>query len=371
MRVLVAVADYPTPKGKRSLYFVHTRNIHYQQEGIDVTVLNFSADERYIVDGIQVITLADYISKVDINQYELLICHAANLRNHYRFLKKYQNNFQGVIFIYHGHEILHINKYYPKAFRFHKEKFKVAFFQDIYDSIKIHIWKKYIKKNIDSIRLIFVSDWLYDLFIKEFKIKKEFIENNISIISNSIGNFFEDNQHKVENAKYDFITIRNRFDESTYCIDIVSKLAKENPEYRFCIIGKGDYFNYNDKPDNIFLVEGELKHEEMREFLNASRIALMPTRHDSQGLMSCELASYGMPLITSNIEVCRKVFKTCPNVAFISNDEPDLSKALEMLKINEDIEEWRQYYKENTIKKEIQYIKMYFGSKRAKYNNLY
>lgn len=46
----------------------------------------------------------------------------------------------------------------------------------------------------------------------------------------------------------------------------------------------------------------------------------MLTRRDTQGVMSCELVTYGIPLIMSDLPVCREIFGKIPSVAFI-NDE--------------------------------------------------
>ncbi len=359
MKVLVAVAAYPTPDGMRPLYFVHSRNVYYQKENIQVTVINFSADNGYEIDGIRVLGKNDYVSDVNRNSYDLLICHAANLRNHYCFLKKYKNDFKRILFIYHGHEILHIKKYYPEPYVYLKRKKKIRFIQNIYDSFKINIWKRYIKKNVNNIELVFVSDWLYKLFLKEFRIDANLLKGHATVISNSIGVFFEKNNYEPQNVIYDFITIRNRMDESTYGIDILVAVAEQNPQYQFCLIGKGCFFNYYKKPANVDWINMELTHEEMRQYLNKSRIALMFTRHDSQGLMACELASFGMPLITSDIGVCNEVFRTCPNVAFLTNEKPDLSSAVRKLQPYNRVPEWKAYYAENTIMKEITLIKRY------------
>ena len=116
MKLLVAVVDYPDNNGKVSLMYVHTRNVYYAKKGIDVTVLNFSTKKDYVFDGISVISLNTYESTV--NSYDILLCHAANLRNHYRFLKKYEKKFKKIVFFYHGHEVLKINKVYSKPYYF-------------------------------------------------------------------------------------------------------------------------------------------------------------------------------------------------------------------------------------------------------------
>ena len=45
----------------------------------------------------------------------------------------------------------------------------------------------------------------------------------------------------------------------------------------------------------------------------------MHTRTDAQGVMMCEMATFGMPLITSDISVCHEVFDGFNGVGFISN----------------------------------------------------
>lgn len=88
--LLVASAFYPDDKGNKRLYYIHVRNKYYQSHGLHVTVLNFSANHNYVIDGIKVITLKEY--KKAKKKYEILICHAANIRDHFifwLFVKKY------------------------------------------------------------------------------------------------------------------------------------------------------------------------------------------------------------------------------------------------------------------------------------------
>lgn len=56
-KILVAVVDYPNKTGNIAMAFVHTRNLYYSKRKIHVTVLNFSAQYDYTIDGIDVITL--------------------------------------------------------------------------------------------------------------------------------------------------------------------------------------------------------------------------------------------------------------------------------------------------------------------------
>lgn len=353
MKALICVAAYPTPDGGRALYYVHSRNLYYKASKIDVIVLNFSALKDYFIDNIKVVSLSSYKAKPI--KADILICHAANLRNHYIFLQQYGKDYKKKVFFFHGHEILHINKYYPKPYSYMKSNYFKTIFQNIYDFFKILIWRKYYLTNINNIKLIFVSNWIFKQFCHEMKIKKKQLKN-YKIIYNSVGKFFEENDYKPKNFKYDFLTIRNYLDESKYCVDLIVKLAEENPHYKFCLIGKGKFFKYYKCPKNMDYIEKELTHEEMKEFMDCSRIALLLTREDTQGLMSCELATYGMPLITSDIEVCKEIFSDCPNKAFINNNYLNLETAVHELKQNCPQAKWKRYYSKNTIQKEIDYI---------------
>ncbi len=91
---------------------------------------------------------------------------------------------------------------------------------------------------------------------------------------------------------------------------------------------------------------------------NSSRCALMPTRLDAQGVMACELASFGMPLITSDIGICRDVFSSFDNVKFIDNNYlcSNLDKMIDVLSSSLPYENNETYYACNTIEKELHLI---------------
>lgn len=163
--------------------------------------------------------------------------------------------------------------------------------------------------------------------------------------------------------KYDFITIRSNLDGSKYCVDLVVELAKRNPNKKFLIIGRGLYFNYNEKPDNIEWIGKSLNHEEMFQYLDESKCGLLLTREDTQGVMTCELAAYGMPVITSDIEVCHEFFSSMPNVIMINNDLRgiDITSISMQLWNNRPYILDHSYYAENTIKREVELFKKMGG----------
>lgn len=359
MKILVLCADYPDLNGGISLNYVHTRNIAYQHKwGVDVTVLNFKTQFNYVKDEIKVISLQHFKKNLG-EHYDILVCHAANLKNHYAFLKKYDKLFSRIVFFYHGHEVMKITKEYPKEYGYKKRNILFNAFVPLYDFIKLRTWRKYILSNITKVNLVFVSEWMYDVFLKNTGINKSQIEGKSSIIYNSVSKNYETLRYDTNFPKeYDYITIRGNIDTSKFAIDLVNKFAFANPTKKFLIVGRGEYFDHYKKSANIERIEKFLDQNEIVELLNKSRCALMPTRCDAQGVMACEMATFGIPLITSDIFVCRAVLKGFPNVGLISNSS-DGSDLIEITsRISPCIENVNNRFFENeTVGKEVQLFK--------------
>lgn len=308
MRVLVLSAFYPIPGKTHERMFVHVRNVYYQSHGIDVTVLNFATDEDYVIDGIKVISLKSYENSSE--KYDVAVSHSANLRNHYTFLKKYQEKFDRLLFFFHGHEMLYLTKDYPKPYSYMKASNSLrSFAQDTYDHIKIRKWSKYYEELAAKSCFVFVSDSLKNIFFEHTGLTPERLYNHVYVIHNSVGPIFESHSYDWNSPKiYDFITIRSNLDGAKYCIDEVHELATLYPNDSFLVIGSGRFFEVNGKPDNVTLIQRTINHDEMIGYLNASRCGLMPTRQDTQGVMTCEFATFGIPTITSDIDVCHEMF---------------------------------------------------------------
>ncbi len=354
IKILIAVADYPDNKGKVTLMYIHTRNLYYVTKGIEVVVLNFKTNEDYVKDGIKVISLRTYQEHKE--KYDILILHAANIRNHYLFLKKYEKNFRRLIFFYHGHEVLRCNKVYSKPYPYVRTNKIKELIQDIYDTFKLNIWRYYLPKVVKKSHFIFVSGWMKEEFHKWTRIKESIIEGHWSITYNSIGEEFE--KEKFDSLilkEFDFCTIRNNLDGSKYSIDIVNKLAQQTPKRKFVVVGKGEFFNHNIKAPNITWINKTMNHSEIINLLQKSRFALMPTRTDSQGLMMCEMAAFGIPLITSNIPVCHEIFEDFENVYLIDNN-----KCNSLSWVNNEMcvcKKHNKYYQNITVENEWQLIK--------------
>ena len=337
--------------------FAHTRNVEYLACGLEVDVLNFSAASDYVIDGIRVITMDTYLKEQ--SDYYYLVCHAANIRNHYKFIKKYASRFRKIIFFFHGHEVLSVNDIYPKDYPYvHTNKVKKTL-RTAYDRVKCRIWKNYFTKTGDDFHCVFVSHWMYNEFMKWVGAD---LKGRYSIIYNIVSPVFIENRYDADSEKeYDYISIRSNLDGAKYCVDLVNKLAFMNPEKSFLLFGRGEYFDHNEKADNLIWENRTLNHSEVVKVLNKSRCALMPTRTDAQGVMACEFATFGIPMITSDIDVCHEVFEDFANVGFIRNDlkDADLDAVYATLKVTPE-EVNGKYSLDETVMKEIELYKRFY-----------
>lgn len=358
-KILVIAESYPNPQGGVELMYIHTRNLFYAESGIQVTVLNFRAKEDYIIDGIRVISKKTYYRAP--NSYDVLVLHAANLKNHIRFLCKYGKNFKKYLFFFHGHEVMRINYDYAKPYPYIKTSKIKKVIQNVYDSIKLWVWRNLIPRVLNKSFFVFVSNWMYEMFMKNVRINPQLLKGKTSITYNNVGREFEKLQYNDElKHHYDFITIRAKLDGAKYAIDIVNQLAHNSPKSKFLVIGKGDYFKYNEKAKNIEWRDTTLSHEEIISVLQDSKFALMPTRTDAQGLMMCEMAAFGIPIITSNIPVCHEVFDGFQNVYFLDNNDKKYS--LDIFKdVNSFCNKDTRFYIENTVKRELEVIENLIG----------
>lgn len=361
MKILVLATSYPRNDGFLSLQYIHSRNKQYVDQGIDVSVISFDAKKDYEIDGVKVYTLKTFTKETKNEDFDLLVSHAPNIRSHYRFLKKYNDLFEQIVFFFHGHEVLKTLKVYPKPYDYdNRMKIKTKIKRTIYDNLKLFIWRKYFEKNAHKSNFIFVSEWMYNKFLEFTKIDSKVLLNRSHIIYNCVGEDFEKSYFDNKAPKkYDFITIRNNLDGAKYSVDVVTKIAQDNPEFKFCVIGKGDFYFHNNKPENLEWINKSLSHNEILSYLDKSNVALLPTRADSQGVMACEMATYGIPLITSNIEVCKEIFEGFSNVEYVNNEanEIKIGKLFNSLTTQYENKKNSAFFTENTVIKEIQLFK--------------
>lgn len=356
MRILVAVQSYPNPSGGAKLMYVHVRNRYYVEHGIDVDVLNFSTEREYELDGVRVIPLSSLERKlraVGVG-YDVLVCHAANLRSHYRFLRKHGERFPRFVFFFHGHEIIDVVRDYPKEYPYvGKSGMLYELARSAYDRFKLAVWSRYFPKVAHKSDFVFVSHFIEDVFYRNLRASPEIFVDRMHVINNSISRVFEERSYtRRTSPSYDFVTIRSSMDGAKYCMDAILSYALRFPNMRFLVVGKGRFFEHYEKPANITWIEGPLRQDEIPDVLNEARCGLMLTRQDTQGVMACEMASFGIPVITSAIPVCYEIFSKYPNVALVDNFEPaDLPHELE--KLERVKERNKLYIADDTVAKEV------------------
>jgi len=315
MKIIVLCQDYPSLKNKYAMSYVHSRNIIYKKLGHDVTVLNFSTLEKYEYENIEVLPE----NLVSINDFDIILSHAPNLKNHYRYLKRVKE--RRIVFFFHGHEVLRGYKDYPKPYRWVKNNIFKGLIADFYQKIKLKVLRiwftgDFCEKN--QVGMIFVSDWMLNKFVKNLKFDpKGYVK--VKIIPNAVNPVFIEKEYEVNNVVADFVTIRP-FDEAKYAVDLVVNLAKKNPNKKFHLYGKGEYFNHNVCPENLKIINEFIEQKDIPELLNKYKYALMPTRFDSQGVMMCEMATYGIPLITTDFEVCLEMLKGFDNTLCLNEE---------------------------------------------------
>ncbi|MBW8350283.1 hypothetical protein K0H71_12625 [Bacillus sp. IITD106] len=362
MAVLILVQDYPNKDRQYTMNFVHTRNLEYKENGVDIVVLSFQATESYQYDSIQVLSEKSFLEKYNNKKFDIVISHAPNIRNHIRFLKKYNRSFNNIILFFHGHEVMKMSKYYPAPYSFVKEGKLKKIFQNIYDDFKLAIMKSFIQSQIKKgkLKMVFVSEWMRDVFISNVKVNKNLVFNHSNVIPNSMNTVFLEKSYLPKNDfKADFVTIRP-LDKSKYAVDVVVRLAEKYPNLTFHLFGKGNYFTYNDKPKNLKVFDKFMKPDELIEVLNHYKCALMPTRLDAQGVMMCEIASYGMPIITSDIPICKEMLRSFSNVYYLNNEDLniDLNNVLNQIDLNSVSPLTKEVFSfENTIQRELILIK--------------
>ncbi len=357
MKLLVVSQSYPSEKNLYQNAFIHSRCCYYRDLGIDFDVLSFSCTKPYIHEGINVYPEKDILTKIRHNNYNAAILHSPNLRNHLRFFWKNKDKLNKFFFILHGFEVLQTSVYYPKPYHFTKST--PSFIVNIYDKLKRIVLKALISKYIGhKIKLIFVSNYLKNIFLDNVSIDKELVENNSDVIPNPINKYLIDTSYSSSKKRKNLaVTIRS-FDKSVYAVDILVKIALSNPDYEFHLYGKGDYFKHNKQPKNLLIKGDFINPTDFKNLLDEYQLAIMPSRHDSQGVMACEMAYFGIPLIASNTPAAQEFLSKNENVRLIDNTDPQVDIKSFLAKNNNDNQLIHSKLSlKNTIYKEIDFIK--------------
>lgn len=323
MRLLVITQSYPDADNIYAAGFIHTRHLYYLKQKAEVSVVSFSCKVAYEHEGVKVYPANRFEYLIKANNFAAIICHAPNLRNHLRLIMPRLMRLPKIFFIFHGHEMLHKSHYYPKPYPYQQSKwqFLIQLVEKAYDYCKCFALRQIIKRyGGKKIFLIFVSNYLQKLFADDIGLAPESTAPFSCVINNPIHPVFIEKSYDSESTKdFDFITIRP-FDKPVYALDIILKMARQNPDRSFHIYGQGQFFKHNYQPANVKVIERFIAPFDIPALLNRYKAALMPSWHDSQGVMACEMAAYGIPLIVSDIPAAREMLEGISNVAYIENN---------------------------------------------------
>ena len=308
-KLVVIVQDFPSPSKIYAMSYVLPRVKYYKQVGIDVVVVNISAKNNYIYDGISVITIFDAKKIIKLN--DILVLHAPNLRGHLRFL--FAKNKK--IIHFHGHEILWTFKTYPPPYKWEIIEFLKYIIRLIYDPFKISFWKIYFKYS--STKFIFISDNLLDRVIDIYGTE---ILGRSAVIPNPVAKIFIDQNYKISHKKLDIIVIRKA--NSTYKFHEVIELAKKNPKINIDMYCGSSIQKLI--PKNLRIKENFIRQSDIPALLDSYKCALMLSATDTQGVMACEIAVYGMPLIVSDTPGAKEFLADFSNVVISKDSDLNL-----------------------------------------------
>lgn len=361
LKILVLSESYPGLRDS-SMAYVHSRNQYYLSQGHDVEVLSFQADSGYHFEGVDVFPERHFKNKSKIDQFDLVVSHAPNLKNHIRFIILNYNKIKNMVFVIHGHEVLKKLHYYPLPFSaLQKNQYNVGQWSNhLYDLIKVKILgflsRHFLRYNF---RLIFVSHWMEIEFSKNLGLNSSDTSLISDVIPNSVNCVFEQRNFDSASPKIaDFISIRS-FDNPKYAVDLIVEAAKQNPNFQFHLYGQGTYFNHYECPPNLKVIENFFNQRELPAILNQYKAALMPTRLDSQGVMMCEMATFGMPVVTSDLSICHEMLSGFDDIKFVSNENFKFDAELFLSQVHKSKPtKNKKFYAENTVSKELELFRV-------------
>ena len=364
MKLLILSQNYPSNKNIYSQAYIHTRLLCYKQQSVEAEVISFACKSAYLYEGIKVYPACAFKRLIRDNKYDAIVCHAPNLRNHLRLILPNIYKLPKIFFFFHGHEILNKSKYYPKDYGFNQGLFYSLFHKlgKVYDLIKCCILRYIIKKfGGHKIFLVFVSKHLKKLFEINVGLTQASIHSFSAVIHNPLNPIFTVSNYNWSKKKpFDFITIRP-FDNPVYALDIILKIAKQNPLHSFHIYGEGNFFDHHEHPRNVKVIKTYFSPKELKQKLDMYKAALMPSYHDSQGVMVCEMAAFGIPLVVSDIPAAREMLGSIKNKYLIDNNKPklDAEKFLKTLSPRNNTGLKKQLSIKETTAKELAFIQKF------------
>ncbi len=315
---LVLTPGYPSVDNKYNCAFVHTRVRAYRKIGMNVDVACIGetlSAQSYEFEGVKVVRAGfGYLRELLMKKrYGKILIHF--------FDNRFANALESVdlsdtrlYFYLHGAETLYhdwtrmVSPYFDPPAEI-TDKLRKLFAE------KDFFIEKY--NRIGRAKWIFVTPWTRSRCEELLGIKFE----NSDVIPCLVDTELFSYQKKDPELRKKIFVLRKFDDLNSYSLDTVVRVIEELSrrdffsELEFDIYGDGSLHSVILEPvrrfSNVHIHKRFLTHEEIRQVHETHGIALFPTRFDSQAVSSCEAASSGCAVVTSDIPGVRQ---------FIPND---------------------------------------------------
>ena len=335
---LLITPGYPSLEDKYNTAFVHTRVKAYKESNInmDVVVCNeITSAGKYEFDGLTILT-CDFYQLREIlknKKYKKVLIHFFN-NNYANVLESVDTSNMQLYFYLHGAETLYRD--WPKiASPYFGPPAQITEWLEEFFKIKDFYINKY--NEMQNAKWIFVTEWTKNRCEELLNIKF----NNYDIIPCLIDtNLFNYEKKDIEQRKKIFV-LRKFHDINSYSLDTVVRIILELShrkifnDLQFDIYGDGPIHDrilspIKDLP-NVNIIQKFLDHNEIKEVHKSHGIALFPTRFDSQAVSSCEAASSGCAVITSDIPGVRQFISADLGVMCNVEDYKEYANVIEKM----------------------------------------
>lgn len=311
--VLLITPGYPSLENKYNTAFVHTRIKAYQEAGIpvDVVVCNEIPDiKQYTFEGVHVFK-CDYFYLRELLQkrpYKKILIHFFDDR-YANILESVDTSETQLYFFLHGAETLYRD--WPKIVSpyFGPEVVIDGALEDRFKRKDFFI-KKY--SHFKNAKWLFVTEWTRQRCEELLDFKFERSDVIPCLIDTELFSY----ERKDPELRKKIFVLRKFDDIRTYSLDTVVRVILElsrRPffsDLEFDIYGDGSLHERILEPvkdfENVKIHKEFLTHEQIRKVHQTHGIALFPTRFDSQAVSSCEAASSGCAVVTSDIPGVRQ-----------------------------------------------------------------
>ena len=329
MNIAIMSELYPSDESPYSAMYVHSRVVEYAKLGhkCNVYKLRKKGAKTYTFENIQIFEGdKDFlVENMKRNGFDAIAMHAPNPDEKNLVLHNFPNI--KVTSWMHGLDSVSGAFSYPYAGNklLHPARFIFRLKEDIRKYIT---WHRFIKHF--NPKIVVVSNWMKEEAENFLKMKLK----NTVVIPNPIDEKLF--KFKQRNKLERIVCIRSH-SSAKYGIDLVIK-AFSNSKYSIDLYGTGHLLDEHKRlakklNSNVNFIEKLFKRDELAKVLERYDLAVMPSRHDTQGVMVCEMNIAGLPVITSNIPG-NKEYKTKGTIRVDNDRWENIDKIIDNIKEN-------------------------------------